>query len=195
MTASAATEFRCQERFRHVSLRETSPIIHGGFAMLFCSNSELHTNWVRVSIATLVAGWLVGCAGATPNYPGPRRAPSEVAIISSDVRVKIVKIDGRKVNGGTFEVLPSEHQIHTRITFLGDEILNGMKGMRRTCYADAKFIADAGQEYRIMRVSKKGKVRNVPGGLNYQHDWGVYLQNQTSGESLPDAMSEMSCGS
>jgi hypothetical protein len=112
--------------------------------MLFGLNSELHPIWGRVSIATLVAGWLVGCAGATPNHPGPRGAPSEVAIISPDVKLKIIKLDGLKVNGGSHEVLPGEHQVDVRVVFLGEESMSGLVGLRETCYANAKFFADAG---------------------------------------------------
>jgi len=148
----------------------------------------------RAVVAGFVAALLVSCAGATPTYEGPRKPPAEVAIISVDVRVKIVKLDGRKVNGGSYEVLPGEHRVDVKITFLGEEISGGLVGLRRTCYANAKFIADPGQEYRVMRISKQGKKRDVPGFMQYTHDWGASLQNLTTGEHMQEAMSEMSCG-
>ena len=147
-----------------------------------------------VALAALVAACLVGCAGPTPNYPGPRKAPSEVAIIGPEAKVKIVKLDGRKVNGGSHEVLPGEHDVDVKIVFLGEESMGGLVGLRETCHANAKFIADAGQEYRIARVFKKGGVRDVPGAFQYNHAYGVLLKNVTTGETIPDAMSEMNCG-
>jgi hypothetical protein len=146
-------------------------------------------------ITTLVCTWLTACAGATLNYPGPRRAPSEVAIISPDVKLKIIKLDGRKVNGGSHEVLPGEHRVDVRIVFLGEESMSGLVGLRETSYANAKFVADAGQKYRISRVFKKGQVKDAPSMMFYGHDYGVVLKNSSTGEIIPDAMSEMSCGS
>ncbi|MBW2267371.1 MAG: hypothetical protein JRH16_02250 [Deltaproteobacteria bacterium] len=141
------------------------------------------------ALVGFTAALLVGCAGPTPTYPGPRKAPSEVAIVSGDVKVKIIKIDGTKVNGGAFEVLPGEHHVDVKITFLGEEISSYHKGKRKTCYADAKFIADPGQKYRAMRSSKRGK-----GGYLSTQKYDAWLQNITTGERLDDAMSEMNCG-
>ena len=145
-------------------------------------------------ILSLTAAAIMGCAGATPTYEGPRKPAAEVAIASGDVRVRILKIDSKNVRGSAFEILPGDHQIDYKVVFMGEEIGGAFEGMRRTCYANAKFIADAGQEYRAMRVSKKGKTKDTAGATFFQHDFGVYLQNYTTGEALPDAMSEMKCG-
>lgn len=140
-----------------------------------------------------VATLLVGCAGTTRMYEGGPKAPNEVSIISTDVRVRALEVDGRRVTGSSYEVLPGEHSVNVKITFLGDEVSSGLTGLRRTCTADAKFIADGGQEYRVMRVSKKGKQSGGGGAFGYTHEWGVYLQNMTSGETIEDAMSQMNC--
>lgn len=143
----------------------------------------------------LVALLFTGCAGGpTQWYAGPARTPEEVALITSSTHAKITKLDGREVHGGSYEVLPGEHTIHVKVVFLPDEISGAPTGARETCVADARFIAGPGQHYEIVRISGQGQLGDRLDGVDYDSDWGVVLQNTTSGEVLSEAMSEMNCG-
>jgi len=147
-------------------------------------------------------GWLMGlalalltsCANApTQLYSGERRSPSEVALVASTTRVKILKIDGRSVKGTRFEALPGEHQIDFKVVFFGEEVTDRWKGMRATCTANVRFIAEPGVEYHIRKLSKKGKAFDRQHWTFFRHAFGTMLTNVTDDEDMPDAVSEMRC--
>lgn len=150
----------------------------------------------RPIIAALIAALLlVGCGGgATMMYAGPRKPPSEVVLLTTEVRVKLLKVDGKKVSSSKLELLPGEHRVDVKVTFLGEEINDTFKDMRRSCTANAKFIAEPGIEYRIAKISESGKVRENVTTLMFGHEFGLEVRDVTNDESIPDAMSPMKCG-
>lgn len=148
----------------------------------------------RALLGLLAAIFFTGCGTtAVMTYPEPRREPSEVSMLSGQVRVKILKIDGKTVDGKAFELLPGEHRVRVKITFRGEDIAVAFKGMRRSCKANAKFVAEPGIEYRIVQVSKSGKTRANLTTLSFAHSFGIELRDETNDEVIPDAMSPMSC--
>jgi hypothetical protein len=140
---------------------------------------------------------IAACGGATPTYPGPRRPPEEVATLTSEGLIRITGVDGREHSGHHFEFLPGQHQVHFKVTFRGDEISDAtaFKGMRRSCLGDAKFVAEPGVAYRLVKISRRGgPAESTLGSVMYRHHFGVMLLDQGADEAIADAISELNCG-
>ena len=141
---------------------------------------------------------IAACGGLTPTYPGPRRPPEELATLTSEGSIRITKVDGRELSSRGLELLPGQHRVHFKIVFRGEEFTDTtvFKGMRRTCLADAKFLAEPGVAYRLVKISRRGgSAKRTLTSTSYSHRFGVELQDEGADEAIADAISELNCGS
>lgn len=159
---------------------------------------------LRIPRALLACASLVGiCASLgceTPiAYPGPRRPPSEVARLTCDGSIRILGVDGREFSTRELEILPGAHRVDLKVVFRSEELGGNFANtdMRRSCRADAKFIAEPGVNYRLIKLSKKRGVIRKPTERTktyYDHDFGVLLIDEQLGDVIPDAVSDLNCG-
>jgi hypothetical protein len=151
----------------------------------------------RLAACTLLL-LIPACGGLTPTYPGPRRSAEELATLTCEASIRMIMVDGREISSRGLELLPGEHRVHFKIVFRGEEFKDttAFKGMRRTCLADAKFIAEPGVAYRLVKISRRGgpAIRTLRWD-GFRHQFGAVLMDEGAEEVIEDAVSEMNCGS
>lgn len=140
---------------------------------------------------------IVACGGLTRTYPGARRPLEELATLTSEGSIRIIMVDGRELSSRGLELLPGEHRVYFKVVFRGEEFTDTtvFKGMRRACLADAKFVAEPGVAYRLVKISERGGPAHTElRSISYNHRFGVELRDEGADEAIPDAISPMNCG-
>jgi len=151
----------------------------------------------RLAACTLLL-LIVACGGLTPTYPGARRPPEELATLTSEGSIRITRVDGRELSGHGLEFLPGQHQVHFKVVFRGEELTDttAFKGMRRTCLGDAKFLAEPGVAYRLVKISRRGgPAKRTLREASFSHHFGVVLLDQGADDVIADAIPPLNCGS
>jgi hypothetical protein len=152
----------------------------------------------RCFLASALLAGVCGCLGDAPTiaYAGPRRPPGEIARLSSDGWIRIIGVDGRDYSTRELEILPGAHYVELKVMLRSDELGGAFARteMRHACYANAKFIAEPGVSYRLVKLSEKLGMRYVREGIHFYHRWGVLLVDEELGDEIPGAVSELNCG-
>jgi hypothetical protein len=100
----------------------------------------------RAWITGLAAIGMTACAGdAGPAqvYPGPERPGSEVAVLETMSNARVVGIDGVKVSGRAFTLLPGQHEMWLYIAQP-----QGLGSHTVWSHCRVVFEAEAGQRYQ-----------------------------------------------
>ncbi len=118
------------------------------------------------------------CASpAPPAYDGPRRDPSEVAVVRTDASVKILKVNGKRIKGDAFEVPAGKTNIRFKARLRGEELGIQYHGQGAACMNTAKFSAEPGGTYRIVKYKvKKGAISNT--SYKGMRSFGMDFQTQ-----------------
>jgi hypothetical protein len=106
--------------------------------------------WLLVAIAVIGSA----CTG-TPEktYPGPERPLREVAVLQETSDAQVLEIDGGRVSGYSFALLPGTHDLLLRV-----RIYTQAPNMNWTIwsYCRVRLDAAAGERYQaVVRVQKE----------------------------------------
>lgn len=112
---------------------------------------------------TPIVACLASCASVTPLYGGPRRASDEVAVLRMVMNGAITAINGRELEGRSYELLPSKYAVEFRYILQGEEVHPAMKTerlrQRATYRCSAEIELQAGREYQISRKGPNSRLR------------------------------------
>ena len=106
----------------------------------------------RVAIFGLFAVAFFGCSH-TRLYDGPRLPEGQVSFLESVQSAKVFVVDGRKVRGYRWELLPGEH--HVVFSAFGGEM-----GLNHIC--ETMFVFEPGATYRTGAPRSRGSTAQSP---------------------------------
>jgi hypothetical protein len=103
-----------------------------------------------VLVGFAVTGFFtLSCAYVTPLYSGDRRPREQVGLLKMGANGVITDINGRKLEGRAYELLPGEYSVRFRTYFREEQVLPGAEGQRRKLTCEFALAVEAGHEYRI----------------------------------------------
>jgi hypothetical protein len=153
---------------------------------------------IRVLISILVVGGIgLACSAPHRAYPGRPQPPDQVALLETDPKVRILKLDGREYFHRNLEILPGQHAVGIKFVVDGEELSSsagiasapGTKsaadasGQRLSFICQLSFNAEADRAYRIERISPK-PVKGVPARFGAYDFGGVTLIELANGEEI-----------
>lgn len=106
---------------------------------------------IRVVLVVFVIAshFTLSCAFTTPLYTGERRLPEQVGLLKMGTNGVITDINGRKLEGRAYELLPGEYSVQFRTYFREEQVLPEARGQRRKLTCESALSVEAGHEYRI----------------------------------------------
>ena len=112
---------------------------------------SFRSRWQRAVAIFAVVGALpiAGCAPVPYAYPGPRRAPAEIASLRA-MRGKIIEVDGVAYFASRIELLPGEHEVVVTFLLRGEDFAPGVRDedvARIDCLCRGAMVA--GGRYRL----------------------------------------------
>jgi hypothetical protein len=114
---------------------------------LFYTVINAAVNLKALSYLALLAIMFSGCT--TVTYGGPRRASNRIAVLSTYGGVRVVRLDGQPMKGGSwakYEVLPGRHSVELSGHTTENKIF--VTVIRHSKPIEACFIADPGHAYQ-----------------------------------------------
>lgn len=103
-------------------------------------------------VAALVS---LSCTAERQIYPGSPLPPDRVAFLAESSEVSVERIDGERVRGGEWEMLPGAHAITVETLAAANVALPEYRESRRivvNARCEIEFSADAGRRYVPMRA-------------------------------------------
>jgi hypothetical protein len=138
----------------------------------------------RLTIVTALA--TLGCAAGRQLYPGATLPPDRVALVAESSEVSVERIDGKRVRGSEWEILPGDHRL--AVETLASANVNvpefGQSGrivVRARC--EIEFRADAGRRYAPMR---SGGLRGTE-PESAEGDLRIWLEDERGGRAAEKA--------
>ncbi len=94
----------------------------------------------------------VGCLSAKPLYPGARRSPEQVARLKMVTNGAITTVNGLKLEGRHYELLPGQYDVEFRFIVQGGELHGALEEARGTGHCFTRVRLEAGRDYEIDRT-------------------------------------------
>lgn len=110
--------------------------------------------WTRVWLLWASSALATACVGAPEaTYAGPERPLAEVALLQETPGVSVMEIDGARVSGYSFALLPGTHDFVLRVR-ISSQVPN--VDWTIWSYCRVRLDAAAGQRYEsVVRVQKE----------------------------------------
>lgn len=104
---------------------------------------------MRRTAPTLLVALLLGCArGPVALYDGPERPPEEVAQLSASTKARVHAIDGERVLGGPWMLLPGRHDVWLKVPLQAQET-NMHYQIRAFCRVALEAVAGESYTARV----------------------------------------------
>ena len=138
----------------------------------------------RLTIVTALA--TLGCAAGRQLYPGATLPPDRVALVAESSEVSVERIDGKRVRGSEWEILPGDHKMAVATIAAGNVNLPefqqpGRITVRVRC--EIEFRADAGRRYMATR---SGGLRGIE-PESAEGDLRIWLEDERGGRAAEKA--------
>lgn len=143
---------------------------------------------MKFSAILIVGVTLVAVAGscASPRrlYKGELRPRGEVAVLKLAANGAITNVNGLKLEGRLFELLPGRYSVGFRTYLRGELVHPGAVGQRERMTCVAEFVAEAGHHYEIAEGEPvlRGGGRKEAGRSMRYYDVQIYVVDHDSNQ-------------